>query len=299
MISVKCSNCASELAIDTHGNLICPYCGSKSFMSDKELSEYKNLRMNMLNYLRTENDLRGNRTGDNTIWSHNELLSLRASNGDIVNIRYTFYSEYDGVKTYITEDSVVNIFEKEDEAKATAVPGNIKLLCYPSAAGKDLSKYFPHIKVNLKLFDGRTLLAYSKPGNCYPLFAFGNLRPKHVAWIVSRMENFCCVFEYSSIIHGGISTDTVFINPTTHEAYLLGGWWKARQKHSFAKNEDLTALRLTADRLMGEFKAEAPHEFKDFIKSKPAEDAYTDFGNWDKVIVNGFGGHNFTKFKEG
>ncbi|MCQ2534524.1 MAG: hypothetical protein MJ172_08165 [Clostridia bacterium] len=299
MISVKCNNCGAELSIDTHGNLICPYCGSKSFMSDIEFTEYKNLRQNMLNYLRTENDARGDRVDNNFIWSRNELLSMATKDNKTVNIRYTFYYEDEGVKTYISKDSVVNIFEKEDRNKLEATIRGISMLQYPEAAGKDLSKSFPHIKAKMELIDGRYLLAYDKPENSYPLFAFGNLRPKHVAWIVSRMENFCCVFEYSELVHGGLSTDTIFINPKTHEAFLYGGWWKARHKKDSSDNEDLKELRRISKRLLGEFIDESPELFIKFMESMPAEDAYTDFGNWDRVIVEGFGGHNFTKFQEG
>lgn len=299
MISVKCKNCGAELSIDTHGNLICPYCGTKNFMSDMDFTEYKNLRQNMLNYLRTENDARGDRADNNYIWSQADLLSLITIDGKTVNIRYTFCYEDDDVKTYITKDSVVNIYERNDLAKMNTTLEGIRKLSYPEAAGKDLTKSFPHIKAKFELNDGRHLLAFEKPENSYPLFAFGNLRPKHVAWIVSRMENFCCVFEYSGIVHGGLSTDTIYINPKTHEAFLYGGWWKAKYKTSFNSSTDLMEVRKISRKLLGEFINEAPQLFIDFMNSKPANDAYEDFSNWDRVIVDGFGGHNFTKFEEG
>ena len=38
-----------------------------------------------------------------------------------------------------------------------------------------------------------------------------------------------------------------------------------------------------------------PAELAEFLKSEPKRNAYDDFGYWDTVIEDGFGGHKFTK----
>ena len=43
MIRLKCSSCGGELELKGSGMFECPYCGSKSFMSDADLEATKNL----------------------------------------------------------------------------------------------------------------------------------------------------------------------------------------------------------------------------------------------------------------
>lgn len=298
MISVKCNNCAGELSIDVHGELVCPYCGSKTHFSDMELKEYKELRLNILNALRSMNDTEMDKADDNSVWNTKERISFVTTEGTVINIDYTFCYEEDGVRTFITKDSVIHVFKASEPYKADDMISSIRKLDYPSAALKDLSRYFPTVKGKFNLNDGGVLLALAKPENVYPLFAFGNLRPVHVAWIISRMENFCCVFEYSQIVHRGISMNSVFINPKTHEAFLYGGWWKAKRKYDVDKT-DLRMLRDVATKVTGDFMELGPKMYQEFLKNEPADIAYDDFADWDDVIERGFGGHNFRKFEQG
>lgn len=76
MISVKCNNCAGELSIDVHGELVCPYCGSKTHFSDMELKEYKELRLNILNALRSMNDTEMDKADDDSVWNTKERISF-------------------------------------------------------------------------------------------------------------------------------------------------------------------------------------------------------------------------------
>jgi len=299
MISLKCRNCGGEMSIDAKGELACPYCGNKAHLSDVEYAEYKNFRLNLLNFLRSAADQKADAADDTFLWnSYHETEEFYSREGKKIIIDYMFYAREDGVPFYVAKSSVIYIFNPEDSAKVEKMTGAISRLEYPSADIRNLTKYFPTVKSRMVLEDGRILVAVSKPENVYPLFAFGNLRPKHVAWIVSRMENFCCLFEYNGIVQEGISLNSVFINPRTHEAYLYGNWWMARAKKNERDQADLKALRVVADRLMGEYKEEAPQEFIDFIQNAPAEDAYTDFELWDTVIEDGFGGHKFTVFSQ-
>ena len=44
MISFKCANCAGEMTVSHTGELVCPYCGAKHNLSDKELERLENFR---------------------------------------------------------------------------------------------------------------------------------------------------------------------------------------------------------------------------------------------------------------
>lgn len=296
MITLKCRNCGGEMSVDIRGELGCPYCGSLAHFSDGDLAEYKEFRLNMLNFLRASADARSNEADGTFLWEYHKTEHFVAKNGSDISVNYLFYANDDGVDTFVAKDSVVMIFKRTDSLKINKMLSEINNVEYPSADLKNLRQYFPTVKSKIELKDGGMLLAIAKPENVYPLYAFGNIGPKHAAWIVSRMENFCCVFEFSDMVHNGISTDSVYINPKTHEAYLYGGWWKAESKGGRVNVTDLLAVRKVADKLLGPYKNEAPELFRKFIAGRPAEVAYDDFAIWDEVIEKGFGGHNFTKF---
>ena len=296
MISLKCKNCGGEMSIDLKGELFCPYCGTKQHFSDTEFEDYKRFRQNMLNYLRASADIAADQADDSFLWSHQETVVYYSDTDTRISIDYLFYFKEDNVDTYVAKDSVIFVFDQKDIDKADKAVNSIHMLQYPSADLKGLGKYFPTVKARVALKDGGLLVAVAKPENVYPLFAFGSLRAEHVAWVISRLENICCVFEFSQMVHNGISVNSVFINPRMHEAYLYGGWWKAYRKINASDQKDLLTLRKVAGQVVGEYRDNAPDEFVRFISGRPAADAYSDFSLWDDVIEKGFGGHNFTKF---
>ncbi len=297
MISLKCKNCGGEMSVSLKGELLCPYCGSNEQLSDVELDEYRVFRTNVLHYLRAAADRNADAPDGSILWTCQQTAVYHTAEGARISIDYLFYAEDDGVKLYTAKDSVVFVFGAEGRAKASAMSEKLGLLQYPSAALKDLRRCFPTIKARFELDDGGVLIAAAKPENVFPLFAYGSIPPVHAAWIVSRLENICCILEYSGLVHGGIHTDSVFLNTKTHEAFLYGGWWKAGAKQNEADRRDLYALRTTADRVMGEYRNEAPQQFREFLKNKPAPNAYEDFEKWDEVIEKGFGGHKFEEFR--
>ena len=86
----------------------------------------------------------------------------------------------------------------------------------------------------------------------------------------------------------------MFIHARTHEAFLPCGWWGASRCEG-GSQQDLKAVRTTAQRVMGVRADEAPEEFKRFISGKPAPTAFDDFALWDTVIRDGFKGRRFKK----
>ena len=296
MISLKCRNCAGEMSVDLKGELICPYCGSKVQLSDKELEDYKTMRLNMLHFLRAEADYSKDKEDGDFFETYYENISYHSTDGLNISIHYLFFSEEDGIRAYVAKDSVIYVFPENEKQKVSKMLEGIKSVQYPPAALKKLNRYIPTIKAMKDLDDGGVLVAVDKPENVYPLYAFGSILPEHVAWIVSRLENICCILEFSGIIHNGISINSVYINTKTHEAFLYGGWWNWSKKNDSDGQNDLYALRKVAVQILGEYKAQAPDLFIKFISEKPASDAYLDFEKWDAVIEKGFGGHKFIKF---
>lgn len=299
MISLKCKNCGGEMSVDGSGNLYCDYCGTKSAFRDDELIQYKNFRLQVLNYLRGVHDKKADGTShEELLWANAETVSFATKDGNDITVRYLYSHEEEGVTTYLARNSILCVFPAQEIDRAAIWLSGLELLSFPPADVKNLQECFPKFLGRYDLEDGRVLLSFERPDNVFPLSMFGSLAPEHAAWITSRLENICCVLEYSQIQHGGIHADSVFINPFTHHAILFGDWETTRSRYNYSLHDtrkNLRQLRELALHVMGMHVGEAPKEFLTFLKSEPADNAYQDFERWDRVIEEGFGGRRFAK----
>ena len=294
MLNFKCRQCGGEMSVNRTGDLVCSYCGTHAVFSDKELAEYRDFRSRMLTYLSSIANQEANPENTDQIWTRAETETYRSAEGDDITVRYLFKSETDDVITYTSRNHVIFVFPHDKTNAPDRFQENLKFLSYPSADIRKLSQYFPIYAGTFPLEDGRVMMALSKSEELYPLAAFGSLPAVHAAWIISRLENLCCVLEFSNIRHGGINLESVFINARTHEAFLFGGWEKAGLcRHG--STDDLAAIRSTAKRLLGMKFGDSPAEFQRFLNNGPESDAYSDFAAWDQVIEKGFGGRRFQK----
>ena len=299
MISFKCKNCGGEMSVDSSGSLICEYCGTKQFFKDIDLTQYKEFRSQMLNYLRGVHDAKiDGKEREEMLWGHAEEKILKSSDGDDITVRYLYaYEEDDGASVYLTRNNAIFVYTAREKAMAELAMSAIGKLSFPPADVKGLSDCFPKLNGSYELAGGGMMLAFARTDNLFPLPMFGSLQPEHAAWVISRLENICCVLEYSDMIHGGISEDSVWINPFNHHAVLMGHWHSAGKKGEIGTSDknDLIYLRKTASRILGIHRNTAPKELIDFLEGKPAEDAFKDFEKWDRVIETGFGGRRFAK----
>ena len=300
MLSFKCKNCGGETSVDSSGSLYCEYCGSKFNFQDKELLEYRTFRLQMLNYLRGLHDeqMEGESQED-SLWDHAETVCYETKDGDDVNVRY-LYTYDDGVATtYLTRHHALFVFSKNKRKEAERMLRGIQALSFPPADVKGLEDCFPKLRGTYELKDDGIMLTFTRTENLFPLSMFGSLTPEHVAWIISRLENICCVLNYGGLIHGGINEESVWINPFNHHGVLMGHWWSTKRVEQAglgtARDQDLKDIRKTADRILGIHREEAPQELTEFLRSRPGIDAYADFEAWDRVIEVGFGGRRFAK----
>ena len=297
MITLKCKNCGGEMSVDHHGSLCCEYCGRKGQFSDRELEGYRTFRKEFLNYLRRLNDEKTDpEVYYDGIWNASDTIGFVTASGEDIRVRYIYEAEDDIAKMYVARENVIFVFDAEHASYANKMVQNVQNLEYPAADVKNLRSCFPIISGSWELQDGGVLVAIQRKESAFPLAVFGALEPVHAAWIVSRMENICCVLEYNEVHHGALSVDSMFVDPFTHEGMLLGGWWNAGPKTGrFFEGSDLKDLRRVARTIMGVRAVSAPKEFLSFLEERPKADAYTDFEAWDRVIEKGFGGKRFMK----
>lgn len=273
--------------IGDSGSFACPFCGSKSFMSDSDFKGNEIFRQKLLAYVKSQADVKEADYSQDTLWTAEDRVSYTMANSMPLNIEYMFMYKYPGCSCYVAKESVVYVFEKSSEA--ASFTAGLKKLVFPEADNK-LQRCFPVLKMDIGLKDDGKALVFARRPGFYPAELFSPWPSQHLAWVISRMENLCCAFEYSEIQFDGINSSSLFINPITHEGALFGDWRNVRDKRD---HSDLKAIRKTGIALAENTRE--PRELYDFLNSKPADNAFRDFEIWDMVIEKGFGGHNFVK----
>ena len=100
------------MSVDLKGELCCPYCESRIHLSDMELNEYKNFRLNMLNYLRAESDNAAEKADDTFLWVRGSLIHY----GTWDKMYNMYWSRLiDGVKNYRIDKDGFKNFACDDQ----------------------------------------------------------------------------------------------------------------------------------------------------------------------------------------
>jgi hypothetical protein len=152
----------------------------------------------------------------------------------------------------------------------------------------------------------------------------GKVDPRHVAWIVSESLNLACWLEWAGLTHGEISLDSVFIDPASHSAAVLGGWWfaapvdaritslpartltvaprPAMDAKRADHRTDLELIRLLARELLGHetgtgFRADRRIHpaVGEWLRLPAAATPRQDYADWQSVLKDSFGARRFTE----
>ena len=291
LLNIRCDNCGAEYSISSRGEMVCRFCGSMVYLSDKDFKAYKNTRDEMLHNDRFINDETADEGDILHMWNNSSRVNFTTDRG--VNITMdSFYSVIlDDKEIYIGSNKLLIIFKSLSEV--TRFAGSLSQIMYPSADIKDLSRFLPNITYKAVLEDGRGIAVISKAENIYPLFLFEDLKASTVAWMISRFENLGCLLEFNEMDFDAIRIEDVYINPKTHELFIPDGWDNVSRT---SNRNYLKDIRQIAKDVMD--CSTANDMCMQFLNGEPADNAYDDFGNWDDVIMKGFGGHNFHQFNQ-
>lgn len=289
LLNIRCDNCGSEYRISSRGEMVCRFCGSMIYLSDKDFESYKNTRDNMLSEDRFMNDVLASDGDVLHLWNSGSKVNFTTGNGTLISLDSYYSVILPEKEMYIGKDRILIVFANSTDV--TKFSSSLSQIVYPSADIKDLSRFLPNIIYKATLEDGRGILVISKTENIYPLYLFGNLKATTVAWIISRFENLGCLLEFSNMDFEEIKLENLFINPKMHELYILDGWEGVSKT---SKRNYLKDIRKIAKDIMDI--STAPKLCIDFLDRAPAPVAYDDFKDWDDVIMNGFNGHNFHQF---
>lgn len=304
---LECRSCGASMVIDPSGTTAhCPYCRSRYVLNHSDTDYYRDFYDRMRGFFRLSKDGQERRIRADELWNNASEEVFECTDGRKIDIKSLNVFMDTDATVYTARQNIIFRFSPGNIEKADKCRRAVSSLDYPSADTKSLSDFFPTISGGFGLVDGSALLAVKKTEDEYPLRLFGKLDGRQAAWIVSRLENLCCVLEYSSIVHTNFSMDDVYIDPYDHTASLYGSWWKAVPNNTtvngvtYTTRHNLKALREIAAQVLG-FESVSdvreydgfPKPFADFLRSTPASNAYDDFAHWDEVLIQSYGERKF------
>lgn len=328
MAILKCKMCGGTMEYDLEQNLVfCPYCGSKSILYDRKETLYEQFQNQ---YAALLNQPPG-QVPEEGFWVEASREELLREDGSKIEIFYYAKEQADMCTMYVAKKSILYLFEEKHAGYADHFMKIIQKLTYPNPdMERELSNYIPELLTQCRLSDGRILLAVKRRNGVHPLKLLGTLLDRHVAWIISRLENLCCLLEYNHLVLNALTIENLFVDPANHQIYLYGGWWfagyegvetvgashdvipcldttrkKIWQMNKTAKVRnhsltDLKSIRMTAIRLLGYADRKAleedhllPGPFRRFLLESPMRTAREDFAQWDRVLLNSYGERKF------
>lgn len=280
----------------------CLYCGTTYLLAQEETRYFREMFSRMTRRFSPEPE------HDPEPWTQTVTKEFLCDNGERVQVKYLHrYTDRDA-DVYVTRTSVAYHLRTKGSAQAEKYRRAVDSLDYPSVDMGKLADLFPKVRQQRILSDGTCLLIIGKGEEEYPLRLFGVLDGRHVAWIISRLENLCCVLEYNGLVHPRICVDSVYINPRTHQAFLYGDWWCVGRAFTAPNGEEtalnptdhLVGLRNTAAALLG-FSDRTqvvagegiPQALASFLAGAPCENAYDDFALWDETLIKAYGERKF------
>ena len=205
----------------------------------------------------------------------------------------------------------------------------IKSLRFSGPAMKaEMEKYLPLEIASFETKSGICVKVFQKTEDVVMLRDLLDLKtriePVHAAWILNGIYNICCYLQWEGLMHGGITTESVFISPKHHSVMLYGGWWYAakiggriralpkavmdicppdivREKSASAR-VDLSAVRAIGREILGDRRGMALTRSKDihsdivqFLRLPAGENAQKEYQSWGNVLKSVFGDRRFVE----
>jgi hypothetical protein len=265
-------------------------------------------------------------------WIMPGRITISATDGRTFEINFQKHHKIELGDMYIGKTIIAYAIDKDNADLYDNGVRFIKNFKYPDTKmNENISRLLPKIKAEVKTID-KHFLIIEKPKNVIllkDLLAYygGKLDPRHVAWILSRLYNLGCYLKWAKIAHNDIALDTVFIEPSNHAGYLLGGWWftanvgeklkavpgsllthapAALMRDKVGTTQfDMEMIRLVGRQLLGDqhgtklkLDKDLPKPLVEWLRNPSAGDSFHDFKKWkDEILDASFGKRKFHEMK--
>lgn len=255
---------------------------------------------------------------DDGSWDGRMVLTLHGTDGKKRRVRYRAHHTFELGDLYYGDKCVAYVVSREHSGLYRSGVSTITTLHFADDKMRDeVGKLLPHTISSFDTREGNHALILEKRERVYTLFdllgAMGRVPPEHAAWITSCLLNICCYLEWAGTSHGDISLDTVFVEPSTHSAYLLGGWWYAHPHGQELTHLPVRSVRLAPRRVLTEKRIEdstldltlvkmigrellgfptgqnppvgTPTAMVDFLRQPPMSSARAEYRFWRETIL--------------
>lgn len=158
---------------------------------------------------------------------------FRQDSGAIVSFDYLTARRFELGSIYIGEQAVVYEVERQFADLVTNGVRQISQLKFPNAEmAIEMSNSLPQILEKFQTKDTTVVTVRKTPdqmllADVLKFYSGRIAQIEHIGWILNCLYNIGCYLQWANLVHGAISTETVFISPLRHKAMLLGGWWYA------------------------------------------------------------------------
>ena len=272
------------------------------------------------------------RIASNT-WNGKAALQYTTTDDKTFRFKYRAMREFELGKMYIGSKHVINVIDSKNKDLYDNGVKAIKAIKYENKKFKSqFQPLLPKI-VQASETDIGLVLVVSKPKGAVLLqelldFLPDNaLPPKHTAWVLSSMYNIAMFLNHTGITHNAILASTIFVDPSEHACYLLGGWWysvkegnklkavpseliKVLPKKLFADKiaktcYDRQAIKSVGINCLGDsslggskllFQKDLPKQIVNWVRTPSLDSAYEEYDGWIHALEDSYGERKFIEF---
>lgn len=261
-------------------------------------------------------------------WEKKNFIRINKTNGKAIEATYLSSIKFELGETYVCNKHIIYVFDSDKKKYKDNMISSIKAIKYENKKmEEEFKRYFPTILDEFTTTEGKHVVVISKTEDVFPLkdvlnYFNNKIENRHVAWIISRLQNICCFLKYNNIVHNGININNCFISPEHHAILLLGGWWYAtktdekmigttkeifdimpilsKSNKKSSPITDLESIKLLGRTLCGYSnprtfmkETDIPKPIAEFLIGGSGDDAYKEFQTWDTVLDKGYGVRKF------
>ena len=266
-------------------------------------------------------------------WNGKASLQYTTTTDKTFRFKYTSLRDFELGKMYIGKHHVIYVIDSKNKDLYDNGVKAIKGIKYKEKKMENQFKPLLPKIIQASETDIGYVLVIDKPKNAVLLqdlldFLPDNTLPtKHTAWVISSMYNIGMFLNHLGITHNSILASTIFIDPSEHSCYLLGGWWYSVKENSKLKalpSELIKALpkKLFADKLaktsydrqaikavgincLGDstlggskllFNKDVPNQIVNWLRTPSMDSALNEYDGWINVLEDSYGKRKFIEF---
>ena len=256
------------------------------------------------------------------IWEQTNRVWLIDKSGKRILVSYLCSNDFELGKRYVCNEAVVYVLNPSAKKYYDNYLKSVKALRYANDKMKmEMSRFMPSITMNFECSDRKYAIVVKKSEDMLPMDLLissldNTTDDRHMAWMISRLNNIVCFLSYNKVSHNGIVLSNCFVSPKYHSISLLGGWWYASPFDSkmigttkevynnmpaLEKTEktgtaltDLESVKAIGRLLSKKFSL--PKAISRWTSSGSSKSAYQEYKKWSKALISAYGARKFVPF---